>query len=171
MALLIVTLGFFGDTLFSSNQVVLSHSLTDLARQFVYWRDFGFSQLKQGNLALWNPYIFSGAPYFGGFQSALLYPPNWFYLILPLSKAINFGIALHVFLAIDGYFKKLSSAWVWVGVLAISMQILAGHPQYVFFTAVAAGIYTLLRLPQRRRWWQVLHYFAPSSFHWSASDQ
>lgn len=211
MALLIVTLGFFGDTLFSSSQVVLSHSLTDLARQFVYWRDFGFSQLKQGNLALWNPYIFSGAPYFGGFQSALLYPPNWFYLILPLSKAINFGIALHVFLAglfmylwtsqrgihfaaclmsallfmfcgahslhvyaghltnlctltwtpllflaIDGYFKKLSSAWVWVGVLAISMQILAGHPQYVFFTAVAAGIYTLLRLPQRGRWWQVL---------------
>ena len=211
MTLLLVTLGFFGDTLFSSSQVVLSHSLTDLARQFVYWRDFGFSQLKQGNLALWNPYIYSGAPYFGGFQSDLLYPPNWFYLILPLSKAINFGIALHVFLAglfmylwtsqrgihfaaclmsallfmfcgahslhvyaghltnlctrtwapllflaIDGYFKKLSSAWVWVGVLAISMQILAGHPQYVFFTAVAAGIYTLLRLPQRRRWWQVL---------------
>ena len=65
MTLLLVTLGFFGDTLFSSSQVVLSHSLTDLARQFVFWRDFGFSQLQQGNLALWNPYIFSGAPYFG----------------------------------------------------------------------------------------------------------
>ena len=58
-----------------------------------------------GRLALWNPHIFSGTPFFGGFQSALLYPPNWLYLCLPLAGAINVGIAIHVFLA--GFFMQL----------------------------------------------------------------
>ncbi|MCZ6673052.1 MAG: hypothetical protein O7C75_08940, partial [Verrucomicrobia bacterium] len=75
----------FLDVLFSPSAVILSQQGTDLSSQFVYWRDFGFSQLSQGNLALWNPHIFSGMPYFGGFQSALLYPPNWLYLVLPLA--------------------------------------------------------------------------------------
>ena len=39
-------------------------------------------------------------------------------------------------------------AWLWslAGAFAVAMQILAGHPQYVFFTAVAAGMYTVIRL-------------------------
>ena len=102
LALLVLfglTLLMFVDVLFTAKEVILSQSGTDLSSQFVYWREFGFSQLSQGNLALWNPHIFSGMPYFGGFQSALLYPPNWLYLVLPLAKAINVSIALHVFLA------------------------------------------------------------------------
>ena len=66
---------------------------------------FGFSELRHGNFALWNPHIYCGTPYFGGFQSGLLYPLNYAYLFLPLAKAINFGIALHVFLA--GFFMYL----------------------------------------------------------------
>ena len=83
VALLILfglTLLMFVDVLFSPRGVILSQLGTDLSSQFVYWREFGFSQLGQGNLALWNPHIFSGMPYFGGFQSALLYPLNWLFL-------------------------------------------------------------------------------------------
>ncbi len=199
----------FVDVLFSPRAVLLSQQGTDLASQFVYWREFGFGQLAQGNLALWNPHIFSGMPYLGGFQSALLYPPNWLYLVLPIAKAINVSIALHVFLAgfflylwtyhrglhpaacllssvlfmfsgpfflhiyaghlpnisamvwapllfcaIDGLIRERSTLWYLVGVLALTMQILAGHPQYVFYTAIAAGLYALLRLieaPRRAR--------------------
>ncbi len=204
LALLILfglTLLMFVDVLFSPRAVLLAQQGTDLSSQFVYWYEFGFGQLAQGNLALWNPHIFSGMPFFGGFQSALLYPPNWLYLVLPIAKAINVSIALHVFLAgcflylwtyyrglhpaacllssilfmfsgpfflhiyaghlphlaamawapllfcaIDGLIRERSTLWYLVGVLALTMQILAGHPQYVFYTAIAAGLYSLLRL-------------------------
>ncbi len=208
LALLVLfglTLLMFVDVLFTSKEVILSQLGTDLSSQFVYWREFGFSQLGQGNLALWNPHIFSGMPYFGGFQSALLYPPNWVYLVLPLAKAINVSIALHVFLAglfiylwtfhrglhpaacllssilfmfsgpyflhvsaghlpnlcamvwapllflaIDGLLQERSFTWCLMGMFAITMQILAGHPQYVFYTAIAAGLYSGLRLIRAR---------------------
>jgi hypothetical protein len=100
-----LTLAVFWDVLFMPGDLVLSTPGADLAHQYVAWRDFGFSELRHGNFALWNPYIYCGTPYFGGFQSGLLYPLNYAYLFLPLAKAINFGIALHIFLA--GFFMYL----------------------------------------------------------------
>ena len=97
-------LTLFAQALFSANTLV-STANGDLANQFYAWRDFGFSELRKGHLALWNPYIYCGAPYFAGFQSALLYPPNWLFLFLPLVFALNFSMALHVFLA--GFFAYL----------------------------------------------------------------
>ncbi|MCP4106807.1 MAG: YfhO family protein [Desulfobacteraceae bacterium] len=190
---------FFGEVLFFSNEKVLSKQYTDLHNEYVFSRDFGFSQLRQGNLALWNPHIFSGVPFFGGFQSALFYPLNFVYLIFPLPKAINIGIILHVFLAgifmylwtarrglhpvaclvsailfmfcgphflhifaghlsnlctmawaplvflsTDGWVEDRSPGWFLIGIFAVTMQIFAGHPQYVFYTAIGAGIYTSL---------------------------
>src|SRR4029077_5266152 len=140
--------------------------------------------------ALWNPYIVGGAPFFGGMQSALLYPPNWLFLILPLAPSINWTVALNIFLlgafmffwmrvrglsavasffagaivmlsgphflhvfgghlpqmaamtwsplilcAIDGYFRFRKFGWSLLGMLAVAMQIFAGFPQYVFYTA------------------------------------
>jgi hypothetical protein len=88
----------FADVLFFGGTVVLGAAGTDLSQQFLGWRKFGFEELAKGNLALWNPQIFGGAPYFGGFQAALLYPPNVLYLVLPLPQAVNWSIALHMFL-------------------------------------------------------------------------
>src|SRR6266705_6523320 len=96
--LLVVALAMFGDLLFTGGTRVLGHPGSDLSLQYFAWREFGFGELAKGNLALWNPHIFSGAPYFGGMQGALLYPPNWLFLILPLPVAINWTVALHVFL-------------------------------------------------------------------------
>src|SRR5581483_933546 len=96
--LALLTLAMFGDVLFAGGTRVVGMEGTDLYSQFVPWRDFGFRQLREGNLALWNPHIYCGAPYFGGMQAALLYPPNWIFLILSLATAINWSIALHVFL-------------------------------------------------------------------------
>jgi len=198
----ILMLAMFWDVLFTGKNTILSLPGTDLTSQFVFWRSFGYNHLRQGHLPLWNPHIFSGMPYFGEFQSALLYPLNFPYLFLPLAKAINAGIALHVFLgglfmyfwvrrrrlhpfaciiagalfmfcaphflriyaghlpnlcpmiwapliflAIDG-FLETRSLWFWfLGVLGVAMQVLAGNPQYVFYTAVAAGLYSLLCAP------------------------
>jgi hypothetical protein len=55
--------------------------------------------LKEGEFPLWNPYIFSGMPYVGDIQTALFYPINLLYYILPTYKAIAYYIVLHFFLA------------------------------------------------------------------------
>ena len=193
--------------LFSQGRLILSSIDCDIAMQFLSWREFGFRELARGNLALWNPHVYSGLPFFGAFESALLYPPNWIHLFLSAPTAINLTIALHLFLAgfftflwsrgagisragsflsglmfmLSGpYFLKIyaghlpplcamvwapalfaaidameRSAWLnskvgmlrWtlVAILAASMQIMAGNPQYVYYTWFAAAVYAALR--------------------------
>ena len=205
--LLALTLAMFADVLFAGGTRVLGNQASDLFLQYYAWRDFGFSELAKGNLALWNPHIFSGAPYFGGMQGAQLYPPNWIFLILPLPVAINWSVALHVFAigafmflwmrqrglnapssffagatvmfcgaffphvfaghlpqlcamtwaplifcAIDALFENVRLRSVLLGMFAIAMQLLAGFPQYVFYTAIIAGLYSLLRLLSDWNW-------------------
>ena len=95
--LLALALAMFADLLFAGGTRVLGYPGSDMFLQYFAWREFGFRELAKGNLALWNPHIFSGAPYFGGMQGALLYPPNWLFLVLPTAVAINWTVALHVF--------------------------------------------------------------------------
>ncbi len=95
--LLAVVLAMFGDVLVTDR--ILSKDSEDLSDIFLHWHQFGFRELASGNLPLWNPHIYSGAPYFGSFQPGLLYPPNWLGLVLAPAAAINLGIALHFFLA------------------------------------------------------------------------
>ena len=206
---LLLTLAVFGRILVGPGDQIIGDGATDLERQFIHWRLFGFGQMAAGHIPLWNPHIYGGTQYFGGFQAALLYPPNWLYLCLPLPRAINLGIALHFFLAgwfmyfwvrhrglhvlaatlagvlfmlsgpyflhifaghlpnlctmvwgplillaIDGWCARRTLPWLLLGGGALAMQILAGHPQYVFYTGIASGLYSLLKLwPDPRRWW------------------
>ena len=99
LGLLFLTLLMFGDVLFSESTFILSDSGQDIAVHFFSWRAFAFNELRHGHLVLWNPYYLCGTPFFGNFESALFYPPNWLYLVLPPVLAVNLGIALHVFLA------------------------------------------------------------------------
>lgn len=192
----VLVLLLFGDVLFSPGALLLSQRGADLSDQFLYSREFGSGQLRRGNLPLWNPHLFSGAPYLGTFQSALLYPLNLHYLVLPLHRAINVDLVLHVyliglftylwaqrrrlhpaacfvaacvvmlggpfflhlyaghlsvldtmawapllFLAMDGLSERRALRWGLLGAAAVAMQILAGHPQTLFYTAVAAVVY------------------------------
>jgi hypothetical protein len=157
-------------------------------------------------LPQWNPHVFLGAPFVGAFQSAMFYPPNWIYLLLPVGLATNWLIAGHLFLgglfmnnwaarrglhplaslvaaallmfcgpqflrvyaghlpvlcamawiplgflAIDEFFKTNRWSWCLVGVASLTMQILAGHPQYCFYTLVTASIYSGLCLVRSDR--------------------
>jgi hypothetical protein len=99
VALLGLTLAMFADVLFIPGDRILSGAGNDTYTYFLYQRQFGFEQLRAGHFPLWNPHIYSGAPFFGSFQTAMLYPPNWIlYLTLPLAKAISYEFVLHVFL-------------------------------------------------------------------------
>ena len=198
---LLAVLIVFGDLLFAGGDRILSLRGDDIFNSFVGFRQFAISEITSGNLPLWNPHVYSGAPFLGGFQAALLYPPNVIHLILPMPQAINFIIALHVWMA--GFFAYLWMArrglhWVagvvaglvfmfggatylhivgghlsntctmpwapliflciddliltrslrgaWWGAGAIAMQIFAGHPQLVYYTALAAAVYAVIML-------------------------
>lgn len=95
--LLILALGSIGGPLFDSG-VVLSSPSGDVATQFLYTRAYAANEILGGSFPLWNPFLYSGVPFFGDFQSALLYPPNLIFLFLPLPLAITWSFAIHVFL-------------------------------------------------------------------------
>ena len=209
--LAVLTLLFWGNDLIKTDGTIISSVHSDTASLFVHWRDFGFNQLRNGHLALWNPHLFSGAPFFGGFESALLYPLNWIYFILPLPNAINISIALHffllgfcmylwtsfrdlhplacllaavlimfsspsvmhifgghlidictmawaplLFLIIDRLFHQPSRNLYFLGILTIAMQILGGHPQYMFYTGISVMLYCSLRLIEKTHRWPLL---------------
>ena len=195
-----LVLAMFADVLLWPGTRVLGVENTDLGLHFLHWRSFGFGELARGNLALWNPHVYAGEPFFGGMQSALLYPPNVLFLVLPLPLAANWSIALNVwllgaftclwamrrglhpfaafvagalamfcaphflrvyaghvagmaamawapliFLCLDAWIESRRPRWLLVGMLAVAMQVFAGHPQTVYLTALSAGIYCLLR--------------------------
>ncbi len=181
------------------SDALLSASNTDMTSEFVSWRAFLADSLRHGYLPLWNPYTYGGQPFLGGFESAVLYPPNLLFLGLPLAPALNFSILLHLVIlgwgmerwassrglhagaaALAGIVVPLSGAvfphvyaghlsnlctmawapWIFLGLeswikqghrrglflasAAICLQILAGHIQYFFYTAVAVGIQALV---------------------------
>jgi hypothetical protein len=172
---------------------------TDMVSEFVAWRAFLGDSLRHCHLPLWNPYTYSGQPFLGGFESAVLYPPNLLFAVLPLPPALNFSLLLHLILlgwgmerwararglhpwaaALAGLVMPLSgpvfphifaghlsnictmawAPWIFLGLeswrqqgshrglflasAAICLQLLAGHVQYFFYTAVAAGLQALI---------------------------
>ena len=202
--LALLMLAMFGDTLIPGARV-LGDPPSDMLTHSLPWRAFGFGELAKGNLALWNPHVFAGAPYFGGLQSALLYPPNLLFLVLPLPLAMNWGLALDfwllgafmflwarrrglapfaafvcsalvifcaphfwrvliggtaaagvmawaplLFLCIDEWLATRRPLWCLLGMLAVAMQIFAGQPQYVYYIAIIAAVYSALRLLEAR---------------------
>ena len=205
---LLVLAFLFGGALVAEQPQVIGHAYSDMYQQFLSWRAWGFAQMAMGHLPLWNPHIYAGAPFIGGFQSALFYPPNAIFLLMPLHMAINVSVLLHLMLlacsmfhwalaqglrcvpaALAGLIAMLGGAcflqvyaghlsnlcamawiplilravetvvarahetaterdlrWILVGSMSVAMQILAGHPQYVYYTAMAVILYLVMHL-------------------------
>jgi len=97
LALLLLCLAIFGPALMDRDRS-LSHISGDTSQFFFAMRDFGASEIRAGRLPLWNPYLMSGTPFVGNFQSALFYPPNALYLVLPVADAVDADYTLHAFL-------------------------------------------------------------------------
>lgn len=64
--------------------------------QFYPWRDYAFEQVRAGHLPTWNPYLGAGAPLLANHQTALFYPPNWLWLLLPGPAAMSAVALGHV---------------------------------------------------------------------------
>ena len=51
---------------------------------------------QHGQIPLWRPLIMGGAPFVGNSLSALSYPPNWLFLVLPVTLTFHILIGLHL---------------------------------------------------------------------------
>ena len=141
LILALLTLTLTGSDFLQSGTIPSANG-ADLTRYFVYCREFGAAQLRLGHLPLWNPHLCGGTPFAGNWQSALFYPPNWIYVFLPLDKALNFEIALHVFLTgfFMAFWAKRRGFHPLAQLLAGSMAALGG----AYYLHIYAGHLSLL---------------------------
>jgi hypothetical protein len=58
--------------------------------------------LLDGQLPLWNPYIFAGMPLMASLVAGAFYPPNWLFAILPPGMAMNVLVITTYHLALVG---------------------------------------------------------------------
>ncbi len=73
--------------------------ITDPVRQQIPWRSLAVDLEKNMQLPLWNPYNFTGAPLLANFQSAVMYPLNVLFLLLPFSISWSLLILFQPILA------------------------------------------------------------------------
>jgi hypothetical protein len=94
LTLFFISLLFFADLW--GNRYLLSER--DLGPYFIPPRFFWVESIKNGHFPLWNPYQFSGQPFFANPQHAILYPLNTLFFLFPFDVAFNAVIILHFFL-------------------------------------------------------------------------
>lgn len=68
--------------------------LFDGIRQTLPWRLLAIEQIKAGQWPLWNPYILGGMPLLGNLQTAIVYPINFLFFLLPELDAWTIYIIL-----------------------------------------------------------------------------
>jgi len=94
LALFFASLFFFYD-LFDGRYLLTER---DLGPYFIPPRFFWVESIKNLDFPLWNPFQFSGHPFFANPQHAILYPFNGLFFLLPFDVAFNAIIILHFFL-------------------------------------------------------------------------
>ncbi|HEX3179461.1 MAG TPA: YfhO family protein [Methylomirabilota bacterium] len=82
-------------------------ALMDVTQVFHPWLLYGAREVAAGRFPLWNPYAYTGAPFFSNPQTATLFPLTWLGWILPpalaltlpsLLKLVAAGLAMYWFL-------------------------------------------------------------------------
>jgi predicted membrane protein len=96
---------------------------------YPYW-EHRARELLAGQLPLWNPYLFMGAPFLANPQAGVLYPLNWPLAPFAAPTAVKIAIITHTLIAAAGVFKlaqralNLTSA---AATLAALLFALGGH--------------------------------------------
>lgn len=99
----------------------------DQIRIFYPSRTFTNEMISKDMLPLWNPHIFSGTPHLADFQSAVFYPFNLLYILLPQIPVWSFLLMIQPLMAtIFAYlflrFLKLHTLAAWLGAIAFGFS-------------------------------------------------
>lgn len=122
--------------------------------------------IAQGQLPLWNPYIFAGMPLLASIQVGALYPLTWLFAILPPGIAMNVMVIVTYHLALIGaylYARRIGANRVGALVTALAFAFggfMLAHLGHTNRIAAAAWLPWILlaieRLCQQATWrWTV----------------
>jgi Bacterial membrane protein YfhO len=105
------------------------------ANDLIFWylprREYPLLTLSQfGQLPFWCPWLGGGTPFWGSFQTAVLYPANWIFWFLPAQPLISWVLVAHHLVAAAGA-QRLG-------------RRLGVHPMGALFAAVAYGFSPVL---------------------------
>ncbi|MBI4346304.1 MAG: hypothetical protein HY553_05590 [Elusimicrobia bacterium] len=89
---------------------LMPHNFGDLWSYHYPLRHLTAARLQEGQLPLWNPYIFAGVPHAANPQALLFYPLAQLHYFLPLAWAFSLDAAFHVLWAALGAYLLLR-AW------------------------------------------------------------
>lgn len=92
----ITTLWFFRDV------VINGHILwgSDFITTYLPYKQFLYEEiLHHGSIPLWNPYLFSGMPFWAFFESTIFYPLDLIFWFISPERAYGHTMALHILLA------------------------------------------------------------------------
>jgi hypothetical protein len=106
--LALATAGFFWQILFAGAWMPAGGG--DLAALLYPTYHFAADSLKSGLIPLWNPYLYSGAPFAADIQSSLFYPVNLVYFALTPEvtyRGVMLLAAFHFWLAGAGMYLFL----------------------------------------------------------------
>lgn len=133
----------------------------DVTHQYIPFKALAGAIWKNGELPLWNPYIFSGAPLLADPQNSLLYPSQVLFLILPLNIAFGINLYIHVLFLFAGFYLLLrifcdrSSSLFLALTFALSgpvfVRVASGIMPTVQVLAWVPWIFYFLEMHRRRR--------------------
>ena len=130
--LLLATLGFFWRILFTPDAWKPAGGGDLVSFLFPIYR-FAAASLSSGDLPLWNPHLYGGAPFLADMQTGLFYPLNQLlFLAVPdfPYKALEWMAVVHVFLA--GLFMYLCLRYLEPGRPLRMSAALLGAVAYMF---------------------------------------
>jgi hypothetical protein len=67
--------------------------------QFYPWHTLVLESIRAGHLPLWTDLLGNGTPLLANHQSAVFYPLNLIYFVLPVEQAMGFSVVLHLIMA------------------------------------------------------------------------
>lgn len=73
--------------------------LSDQILENYVWKQYVRETLAKGDIPLWNPHLFAGAPFLANGQHSMYYPFSWLFLLLPLTAAYGWYTASQIWLA------------------------------------------------------------------------
>ncbi len=133
---------------------------------FPYW-SYTFASIREGQLPLWNPHLFLGAPFLANPQAAVLYVVNWMLIPLGPDRALGIALILHVALGAAGVValarRALGLGWpaaTAAAIVFVFSGFFAGQAGHINQVSAAAWLpWMLLGLDRilagRRAWWAI----------------
>jgi hypothetical protein len=123
--------------------------------QFWPWRQLVKMQILGGEWPLWNPLLGNGTPLLANLQSAVFYPPNLLYLLLPVEQGLTLSVVLHLMLAgmfMYAYARQLELSPFAALLSALTFMFsgyLIGRTQFVSMINTAVWLPLLLLLGEK----------------------